>query len=167
MLIESEGGWVADGLALYNDFRARAEAGCIVSTEARGVVASSAVLAFLAGDTRRMRNGTQLMTHDVMGGGCIFGTSAEILDWAKDAASGVDASQATLASVYQERTGATEKKAAGYLKGTNWFTPAEAVDAGFATEVVKAGINQVSPQELKNAARVFASWRTGYLRRGA
>ena len=58
LLIESPGGFVTEGLALYSDLRARTKAGTTIISEARGLVASAAILPFLAADTRYMGEGS-------------------------------------------------------------------------------------------------------------
>ena len=80
LLIESPGGFLSDGLALYNDLRARARSGVTVTAEARGVVASAAVLPFLAAETRTMTTGTELMVHNPWSLLLLAGTADDIED---------------------------------------------------------------------------------------
>ena len=78
LLVESPGGLVADGLAIYSDLMRRAENGVTVTAEARGLVASAAVLPYLAASTRVLGDGSQIMVHSPWGGIFWIGSSAEI-----------------------------------------------------------------------------------------
>ena len=104
--IESPGGVIDDGLALYNDLRNRAKSGVTVAVQASGVVASAAVLPFLSGDTRAMSAGTMLMVHEPHMLGLIIGTAAEIEKEASRMVRSLQAYDRTITEVYKERTGA-------------------------------------------------------------
>ena len=105
LLIESPGGFLDDGLALYSDLRARARDGATVTAEARGVVASAAVLPFLAADRRAMSTGTQMLIHEPWLFFAAIGTADEIEDGAEKAINGLRAGEKTLHQVMVERTG--------------------------------------------------------------
>ena len=136
LLIESPGGRLYDGLALYNDLRARARDGVKITAEARGLVASAATLPFLAADTRIMPEGTQLMVHNPWA--CMFscGTAAELKSDAAKTVGALEASQNTLRDLYAARTTLSKTAVAAHLDAETWFSAAEAAEAKYATEVV-------------------------------
>ena len=104
LLIESPGGFLSDGLALYADLRARVRDGVKVTAEARGVVASAAVLPFLAADERTMTTGTMLMIHDPWTLFIAAGTADEIEGWAEKSLNGLRAGEKSLRDIMTERT---------------------------------------------------------------
>ena len=137
LLIESPGGFLDDGLALYSDLRARARDGATVTAEARGVVASAAVLPFLAADRRAMSTGTQMLIHEPWLFFAAIGTADEIEDGAEKAINGLRAGEKTLHQVMVERTGNSRQKIGALLKAETWFDPNEAVESGFATAAIE------------------------------
>ena len=161
LLIESPGGFLSDGLALYNDLRGRARNGVTVTTEARGVVASAAVLPFLAADTRTMTTGTELMVHNPWSFVLLAGDADQIDDQVRKVVTGLRASEKTYRDVLVERTGASRQKVATWLKDETWFAPADAVTGGLATAVVADATATAEADEQARAVarRVLAAWR--------
>ena len=78
LLINSPGGILTEGMSLYADLRARQNEGVTVNAEARGLVASAAILPFIAADTRTMGEGSMLMVHEPWGMVFAVGSAAEI-----------------------------------------------------------------------------------------
>ena len=162
LLIESPGGFLSDGLALYNDLRARARSGVTVTAEARGVVASAAVLPFLAADTRTMTTGTELMIHNPWSLLLMAGAADDIEDTVTKVVAGLRSAEKTYREVLVERTGASRQQVTAWLKDETWFAPEEAVDGGFATAVIEdtaAATTAQDVQALAVARRVLAAWR--------
>ena len=162
LLIESPGGFLSDGLALYNDLRARARSGVTVTAEARGVVASAAVLPFLAADTRTMTTGTELMIHNPWSLLLMAGTADDIEDAVTKVVGGLRSAEKTNREVLVERTGASRQKVTTWLKDETWFAPEEAVDGGFATAVIEDAAAATTAQDVQARAvarRVLAAWR--------
>ena len=162
LLIESPGGFLSDGLALYNDLRGRVKAGVTVTAEARGVVASAAVLPFLAANTRTMATGTELMVHNPMSLLIAFGTSAELTPSVKKVFAGLRSAEQTYRDVLVERTGTARTQMANWLDAQTWFSPEEALAGGFATTITDAAPNTVAQDEQEARAlaqRVLARWR--------
>ena len=161
LLIESLGGFLSDGLALYANLRARVRDGVKVTAEARGVVASAAVLPFLAADERTMTTGTMLMIHDPWTLFIAAGTADEIEGWAEKSLNGLRAGEKSLRDIMTERTGRSRQKVAAWLKDETWFAPDEAVDAGFATAAVEDTAAQTEQDEQARALarRAMAHWR--------
>ena len=169
LLIESPGGFLSDGVALYNDLRARARSGVTVTAEARGVVASAAVLPFLAAETRTMTTGTELMVHNPWSLLLLMaGTADDIEDTVTKVVAGLRSGEKTYRDVLVERTGASRQKATTWLKDETWFAPEEAVAAGFATAVVEdtaAATTVQDGQARALAQRVLARWRLTHVQR--
>ena len=162
LLIESPGGFLSDGLALYNDLRARARSGVTVTAEARGVVASAAVLPFLAADTRTMTTGTELMVHNPWSLLLMAGTADDIEDTVTKVVAGLRSGEKTYRDVLVERTGASRQQVTAWLKDETWFAPEEAVAGGFATAVMEDTAAATTAQDVQARAvarRVLAAWR--------
>ena len=162
LLIESPGGFLSDGLALYNDLRGRARNGVTVTADARGVVASAAVLPFLAAETRTMTTGTQLMVHNPWSLLLLAGTADDMEDTVTKVVAGLRAAEKTNRDVLVERTGASRQKVTTWLQDDTWFAPEEAVTGGFATAVredTAAAATAQDAQARAVARRVLAAWR--------
>ena len=168
LLIESPGGFLSDGLALYNDLRARARSGVTVTAEARGVVASAAVLPFLAADARTMTTGTALMIHNPWSLLLLAGPADDIEDAVTKAVAGLRSAEKTNRDVLVERTGASRQKVTMWLKEDTWFAPEDAVAAGFATAVMADTVAATTAQDGQARAlaqRVLARWRLTHVQR--
>ena len=162
LLIESPGGFLSDGLALYTDLRSRARAGVTVTAEARGVVASAAVLPFLAAETRTMTTGTELMVHNPFSLLMLAGTADMVESRAAQVVAGLRSAEKTYREVIADRTGASRQKVTTWLKDDTWFAPEEAVAGGFATAVREDTAAAATAQDVHARAvarRVLAVWR--------
>lgn len=123
--INSPGGSVTDGLAIYNALRRRSGR---VDTVVDGWACSMAAIILLAGETRSMGEGSSVMVHapSIYAGGTAeeLRKQAELLDkW-----------HAELRAILLDRTGADEATVDQWMSGDTWFFGEEAVDAGLATE---------------------------------
>jgi ATP-dependent protease ClpP protease subunit len=125
--INSPGGFVFDGLTIYNALRdhpARVEA--IVD----GLAASAASWIFQAGDTRTMNRHTQLMIHDglmlTIGNEQDHLDSADVLGRISD----------EIAAMYAERGGGTVDDWRDAMRAETWYSAQEAVDAGLADDLI-------------------------------
>ena len=162
LLIESPGGFLSDGLALYADLRARAREGVTVTAEARGVVASAAVLPFLAADERTMSTGTQLMVHEPWSFVFALGTADEIEDGLDKTLNGLRAGEKTLRDVMVERTSKSRQQVSAWLKAETWFAPDEAFEAGYATAVMEDSSTATAEEDARARAvarRALVNWR--------
>lgn len=120
--INSPGGSVFDGMAVYNALR---EHDARIITHIDGLAASMASVIALAGDEVRMSESAFLMIHDPW---TITIGDAEQLR--KDAAL-LDKIGGQAAHIYQAKTGATSDEVRGWMEAETWFTGQEAADAGF------------------------------------
>jgi ATP-dependent Clp protease protease subunit len=121
--ISSPGGDVFAGVAIYNAL-VRHSARVIVNVD--GVAASIASVIAMAGDEIRMGEGAHMMIHDPH----VFtaGTASELRETAKV----LDKIAGSLAGIYAERTGKTEREVLELMAKTTWLTADEAIDEGFA-----------------------------------
>lgn len=144
--INSYGGAVSDGLAIYNALR-RHPARKAVTVE--GVAVSIASLIAMAGDTVDMPANSLMMIHAPWGGA--HGNAADM----RDMAAVLDRYAAAMASSYARKTGRPEAEMLALLTdGKNhWYTAAEAQAAGFADTV---------STELKVAAAIPPRFRPDF-----
>lgn len=127
--INSYGGSVTDGAAIYNALRA---SGARITTRVDGIAASIASVIAMAGDTVQMSSNTLLMIHAPWTG--IYGNSREL----REAADVLDTFAKAMATSYARKTGRTvEQELAALSDGTDhWFTAAEAKEQGYADELI-------------------------------
>jgi ATP-dependent protease ClpP protease subunit len=133
--INSPGGDVYDGIAIYNNLK-RCSARVNVTVD--GLAASSASFIAMAGDTINIYRNAEMMIHDAWG--VCMGPASEMRRMADD----LDRCSDNIADVYASRakdsggdTGAKKKKAwRNLMLAETWFTAEEAVAAGLADEVI-------------------------------
>ena len=163
LLIESPGGFVSEGLALYSDLRARATNGTEITAEARGLVASAAILPFLSADTRLMGEGSMLMVHEPWG--CLFacGTASELEKWGSQTTKALRSMTKTFVNVLSDRTEDTKKSVAELLADETWYTSDEAIEAGYAS-AMSSKKKEISAGVRKAAAQAFARYKLSAIR---
>lgn len=139
--INSYGGEVAEGLAIYNSLKNHSAK---VVTICDGFACSAASVVFMAGDERIMNNASLLMVHNAW----MFtaGNSAQLR---KDADDLDTITQASI-NAYMERVEIDEDKLKELLDNETWILPADALEMGFATSIINAS----SASEGKAAASV-------------
>jgi ATP-dependent protease ClpP protease subunit len=122
--INSYGGSVSDGIAIYNALK-RHPAHITVSID--GVAVSIASLIAMAGDTVEMAENALLMIHAPWGG--MYGNAAELREFADL----LDTWAAAMATSYAAKTGrALDEMQALLTDGVDhWFTASQALDAKF------------------------------------
>jgi ATP-dependent protease ClpP protease subunit len=139
--INSPGGNVWDGLAIYNMLRGRQAP---VTTKVVGVAASIASIIALAGDTVEIADAALMMIHDPSG--LTAGTSDDM----RKMADALDQHAAILSGVYEKKTGKTASAIRAAMKAETWFTSAEAITFGLADK-----ISEEKPAMEANAARAW------------
>lgn len=127
--INSYGGEVAEGLAIYNSLKQHKAK---VRTYCDGFACSIASVIFMAGDERVMSNASMLMVHNPW-----TYTEGNAQELRKTAADLDKMSQASV-SAYMERVSITEEEVKQLLDEESWILPSEALDYGFATSVAGA-----------------------------
>lgn len=145
--INSYGGSVADGLAIYNALK-RHKAAKAVTVD--GVAMSSASLIAMAGDTVSMPPTSILMIHAPWGG--VYGNAKELRQYADV----LDTFSASMADAYVKKSGKSKEEILGLLQDgeDHYYTGEEAVAAGFADAVDSDAVEEADPDEQ---ARAFAA----------
>jgi ATP-dependent Clp protease protease subunit len=125
--INSYGGEVAEGLAIYNLLRNHKAK---VRTYCDGFACSIASVIFMAGEERIMGNASLLMVHNAW-----MYTAGNADQLRKDAD---DLDKITQASInaYMQNVNITEDKLKELLDAETWLLPDEALEMGFATSIV-------------------------------
>lgn len=137
--IESFGGSVSEGWAIYNSLKAHPAR---IITHAEGFVASAALYPFMAGDERLMSEVSALFFHQVEEGA--WG-NADVLRAAADEAEKLNSiGIAAFTSV-----GIDYEDVLKLEKAETWLSPTEAVEQGFATGTEKSKHHQQYAQSVK------------------
>jgi ATP-dependent Clp protease protease subunit len=127
--LNSPGGDVFDGVAIYNML---VQHPGDVTVEIIGLAASAASIVAMAGNTIRIASNAFAMIHRAwaltIGNSADHGETQRLLDQ-------IDTS---LAETYSERTGQTVSDIADAMAAETWFQGQDAVDAGFADELIGA-----------------------------
>jgi len=126
--INSYGGEVAEGLAIYNALKRHKAK---VTTYCDGFACSIASVIFMAGDERIMNESSLLMIHNAWT--YAVGNSEELRKQADDL------EKITQASVeaYKSHSSLTEKEIKKLMDEETWILPTEALEYGFATTIDK------------------------------
>lgn len=120
--INSPGGNVWDGLAIYNMLRGRQAQ---VTTRVVGIAASISSIIALAGDTVEMADGALFMIHDPSG--LVSGTSEDM----RKMADALDQHADVLAGIYAKCTGRPMDQIRAAMKEETWYTAQQALAFGF------------------------------------
>jgi ATP-dependent protease ClpP protease subunit len=144
--INSGGGDVFDGIAMYNALAGRSGT---VTTVVDGIAASIASIIAQAGQSRVIAPGAMMMIHDALslciGNAGDMRETADLLDQVSD----------NLASVYASR-GGTAKAWRAAMQAESWYTAQDAVDAGLADKLAErpAAPDDVANHDFSVFARV-------------
>ncbi len=144
--INSYGGEVKEGLAIYNSLKNHSAK---IRTVCDGFACSAASVVFMAGSERLMNPASLLMVHNAWSSAS--GNAAEL----RKAADDLDVISETAAEAYKTRINISEETLEDLLDNETWITPQNAVDWGFATGILEepaaAGINQSARQSVYQA----------------
>lgn len=151
--INSYGGEVAEGWAIYNSLRQHPAR---VRTICDGFACSAASLVFMAGIERWMNPASMLMIHNAWQS--VSGNAEEL----RKAADDLEKLSQLSAGVYAEAVTLEEDALNALLSAETWITPGEAVEWGFATGILEqqdtAGAHQCARnavfQALKNQEKI-------------
>jgi ATP-dependent Clp endopeptidase proteolytic subunit ClpP len=138
--INSPGGDVFEGLAIYNLLRAhKAE----VTVRVLGLAASAASVIAMAGDRIEMGRGSMLMIHNAWG--VTIGNRHDM----RAAADILEPIDDSMADVYAARSGQDKKRMAKAMDAETWFTGPQAVEEKLADGL----IDDPAPDAADPAAR--------------
>lgn len=138
--INSVGGDVNAGKSIFNKIRGMK---AHTTTVVDGLAASAASIVAQAGDERKVSIGSQTMIH-CASAGLLGYYNREDLKEVTNMLKSVDAS---IAEILAERTGRDKAEILSLMQKTTWMTSEEAVEEGFADEV----INKNEPEVAETA----------------
>lgn len=146
VLLNSFGGAVNDGVAIYNLLNSHpARVTCMVL----GFALSAASVVAMAGDEIQMLPGSMMMIHPASG--FCMGTADDMTATANALRSMTDAS----AGIYAARTGKSKDDCLALMDAETWFQPDEALAAGFCDKVVDA---KGKAQPIPASSRATQKW---------
>lgn len=127
--INSPGGDVFDGIAIYNNLVSHPAS---INIEVDGIAASAASLIAMAGDNIRMAENSFLMIHNAwsfsIGDKRAHRKMGDVLE-------GIDGA---LANTYAARSGMGKDEIAALMDDETWLTAQAATESGFANEITEA-----------------------------
>ena len=147
--INSYGGEVAEGLAIYNALRRHKAK---VRTFCDGFACSIASVIFMAGDERIMNEASLLMIHNAWT--WASGNAAELRKQAED----LDKITQASVEAYKAHSNLKEEEIKALMDNETWILPSEALEYGFATSVEKtekANTSQNAKAKLFGIVRVY------------
>lgn len=129
--INSVGGDLYSGVAIYN--RLKNLPGNIITIN-DGLAASAGSVIFMAGSSRKMNAGSNLMLHQAMGFLYGYYNNNDLKDVAKQ----LTAANKAGINIYAEATGLDPEAIKAQVDRETWLTGREAVEAGYATELIES-----------------------------
>lgn len=147
--INSYGGEVAEGLAIYNQLKRHKAK---VKTVCDGFACSAASVVFMAGDERVMSTASLLMIHNAWT--YASGNAKELRKQADDLEKITQAS----INAYMQEVNITEEELRQMLDDETWISPQEAIEKGFITSIVnEKEAEQVSQNVKKSLIKMIAN----------
>lgn len=140
--INSYGGEVAEGLAIYNALKRHKAK---VTTYVDGFACSIASVIFAAGDERIMSDTSLLMIHNAWT--WASGNAEELRKQADDLEKITQAS----INAYMNIVNITEEELKEMMDDEAWFNGQEALEMGFATKLVEAEEKEVATQSIRKS----------------
>lgn len=136
--VDSFGGDVSEGFAIYNALRAK---NAQIKTHADGFVASAAIYPFLAGTQRIANNVSAFYFHPVIGGGRGY---AEDL---REAADELDKLTEIGLGAFTN-AGMKEQAARDLINSKTWYSPEAVLEMGLATSIQKGARGDEATQSV-------------------
>jgi ATP-dependent Clp endopeptidase proteolytic subunit ClpP len=137
--VNSPGGEVFDGIAIYNAIRNHPAE---VTVYVDGLAASAASFIAMSGNRVVVERNAQMMIHDaigvVIGNATEMRTMAELLGKLSD----------NIADIYAQKAGGTVEHWRNMMLAETWFSAAEAVAAGLADEMTGAEPDDAEPSPV-------------------
>lgn len=138
--INSYGGEVAEGLAIYNNLKRHKAK---VRTYCDGFACSIASVIFMAGDERIMSSASLLMIHNAW-----TYTAGNANELRKEADDLEKITQASI-NVYMSEVNISEEELKKLLDEETWITPQEAFEKGFASIIINEKKNENANQDAR------------------
>lgn len=152
VFINSYGGEVAEGLAIYNSLKRHKAK---IRTFCDGFAASIASVIFMAGDERIMNEASLLMIHNAWT--YAAGDSKALRKQADDL------EKITQASVeaYKAHSSLSEEEIKALMDNETWILPSEALEYGFATKIEKTENENASQHAFLQLYNIIKAYQEG------
>lgn len=141
--VNSPGGSVFDGLAIYNALKNVRDGGATITAKVMGIAASAASFIVMAANTIEMPENSMMMVH--YASGLAWGNADDM----RETADILDKIDSSIVGIYTARTGKSEEDVRAMLEAETWLSANEAKDAGFA-DSVSANVAATASFELEN-----------------
>lgn len=138
--VDSYGGEVSEGFAIYNAIRNK---NAHVKTYADGFVASAAIYPFLAGDERVANNVSAFYFHPVIGGQ--YGYAEDL----REAADELDKLTEIGLGAFTA-AGMKEQVARDLINSKTWYAPEAVLEMGLATSIQKQNDSKTALQSVRS-----------------
>lgn len=148
--LNSGGGEVFDGLAIYSALRQRGNVSVVIDSLAASI-ASVIAMSADEGMLTIAKNAT-MMIHD--GFGMTIGNAADM----RQMADLLDKTSDNISSIYADRTGRPAEEWRGMMKTEKWFSAQEAVDSGLADQVLPDIKNHISNADNNGYVKRDGKW---------
>lgn len=145
--INSVGGDLLSGIAIYN--RLKSLSGQII-TVCDSLAASAGSIIFQAGDVRQVYASSTVMVHHALTIMWGMYNAADLRKSAED----LDGFDRQLINAYVERTGLDEAAVLAHMDAESWMVGQEAVDAGFADQVIAGEAQTISDSDTPGVLNV-------------
>ena len=146
--INSYGGEVAEGLAIYNALRRHKAK---ITTYCDGFACSIASVIFMAGDERVMNEASLLMIHNAWT--FASGNASELRKLAED----MDKITQASVEAYKAHSSLSEEEIKEKMDAETWILPSEALEWGFATKVDKTESKNASQSAFKQLMNIITA----------
>ena len=130
--LNTVGGDATVGLFICNRLKALKENGTKINVIVDGLAASAGSIIMCAGDTISVYSNSMIMIHEAKSGVRGYYSVSDL----KKIESGTKAYNDMIVKTYVAKTGLSEEKLRGMIQRETWFIGQEAVDNGFADEVL-------------------------------
>lgn len=150
--INSYGGEVAEGLAIYNALRNHSAS---VTTHCEGFACSIASVIFMAGDERVMEPASLLMVHNPWS--AVEGNADDM----RKAADDLETIGGAIKEAYKKSVMLNDEGLKNLMDAETWIKPEDAVTWGFATSVNEDEAEDVEKVAASVAGRVYALVQKG------
>lgn len=148
--INSPGGAVFDGIAIYNQIR-RFNGERVVHID--GIAASIASVIAMAGDEIRIADNGMLMIHDPWS--MAFGTADEM----RKVADSLDKVRDTILDTYVAKTGGDRAELSKLMTDETWMLADEAIEKGFASKKYEATATESDASAAASTAALLNKFK--------
>lgn len=140
VFINSTGGSVAEGVAIYNVLKTHHAK---VYTYDSGFACSAASVVFMAGDERIMYTSSVLMIHNAWT--YVQGNAAELRKQAEN----LETITQLAINAYMEKVSMQEEEIKALMDNETWILPEKAKEYGFATKIYEEKVEEVSQNAMQ------------------